>query len=176
MQPPIVYYSREMENISFRTTVLPMSDRLFRLALRITMNRAEAEDVVQDTLLKVWEQRSQWEQINSLEAFAIAICRNRALDVAKRFGRNTASLDKVDNGQWSMFNAQSELEAREQVSLVRRLMDDLPEVQRTIMLLRDIEGKTYQEIAQMLGISETQVKVYLHRARTKVKKGIEIRD
>ena len=160
-----------MDNISFRTIVLPLSDRLFRLALRITMNRAEAEDVVQDTLLKVWEQRSQWEQINNLEAFAIAICRNRALDVMKRAGRNTASLDKVDNGQWSMVNGQSALEAREQLSLVRKLMDGLPEIQRTIIHLRDIEGQTYQEIAEALDISETQVKVYLHRARTKIKKG-----
>ena len=165
-----------MENISFRTTVLPLSDRLFRLALRITMNRAEAEDVVQDTLLRVWEQRSQWEQINSLEAFAIAICRNRALDVLKRAGRNTKSLDEVDDVHSPMPNVQSSMEAREQLSLVRRLMDSLPELQRTIMLLRDIEGKTYQEIAQTLDISETQVKVYLHRARTKIKEGIKIKD
>ena len=165
-----------MENISFRTAVLPLSDRLFRLALRITMNRAEAEDVVQDTLLKVWEQRSQWEQINSLEAFAIAICRNRALDVLKRAGRNTKSLDEVDDVHSPMPNVQSSMEAREQLSLVRSLMDSLPELQRTIMLLRDIEGKTYQEIAQTLDISETQVKVYLHRARTKIKEGIKIKD
>lgn len=161
-----------MDNVSFRTTVLPLGDRLFRLALRITMNRAEAEDVVQDTLLKVWEQRSQWEQIDNLEAFAIATCRNRALDIARRAGRNTKSLDVVDNGQLTTDNGLQLLEAREELSLVRRLMGDLPEVQRTIMLLRDIEGKTYQEIAQTLGISETQVKVYLHRARTKIKKWI----
>ena len=161
-----------MDNISFRTTVLPLGDRLFRLALRITMNRAEAEDVVQDTLLKVWEHRNEWEQINNLEAFAIATCRNRALDIAKWAGRNTKSLDEVDNSQLSTLNSQSSLEAREQLSLVRRLMDNLPEVQRTIMLLRDIEGKTYQEIAQLLDISETQVKVYLHRARTKIKEWI----
>jgi RNA polymerase sigma-70 factor (ECF subfamily) len=161
-----------MENISFRTTVLPLSDRLFRLALRITMNKAEAEDVVQDTLLRVWECRGQWEQIGSLEAFAIATCRNRALDVSKRAGRNARSLDEIDGGQRSTANAQSELEAREEISLIRRLMDELPELQRTIMLLRDIEGQSYQEIAQALSISETQVKVYLHRARTKIKKGL----
>ena len=165
-----------MDNISFRTTVLPLGDRLFRLALRITMNRAEAEDVVQDTLLKVWEQRSQWEQINNLEAYAIQVCRNRALDVTKRMGRNTASLEAIDNRQQSTGNGLEALEAREQLTLVRRLMDSLPEVQRTIMELRDIEGRTYQEIAQVLNISETQVKVYLHRARTKIKKGLEIRD
>ncbi len=165
-----------MENISFRTTVLPLSDRLFRLALRITMNKAEAEDVVQDTLLRVWECRGQWEQIGSLEAFAIATCRNRALDVSKRAGRNARSLDEIDGGQRSTANAQSELEAREEISLIRRLMDELPELQRTIMLLRDIEGQSYQEIAQALGISETQVKVYLHRARTKIRDGLGNRD
>lgn len=159
-----------MENISFRTTVLPLSDKLFRLALRITMNRAEAEDVVQDTLLKVWEHREEWEQINNLEAFAIATCRNRALDVMKRAGRNTEKLDEM--AHFSSQTPQEQLEADEQISLVNRLMDDLPEVQRTIMLLRDIEGKTYQEIAQALDISETQVKVYLHRARTKIKERI----
>ena len=161
-----------MENVSFRTTVLPLSDRLFRLALRITMNRAEAEDVVQDTLLKVWEQRNEWEQIDSLEAFALTICRNRALDVTKRAGRNNTSLDEIDSVQSSVFNLQSSIEEREQLSLVRKFMDELPEVQRSIMLLRDIEGKTYQEIAQTLDISETQVKVYLHRARTKIKEQI----
>ena len=102
-----------MDNISFRTTVLPLGDRLFRLALRITMNRAEAEDVVQDTLLKVWEQRSQWEQINNLEAYAIQVCRNRALDVTKRMGRNTASLEAIDNRQQSTGNGLEALEARE---------------------------------------------------------------
>ncbi len=162
-----------MDNVSFQTTVLPLSDRLFRLALRVTMNRAEAEDVVQDTLLRVWERRSEWGQIDNLEAFAIATCRNRALDVAKRAGRNTVPLDKVEGSHLPAPNAQLSLEAREQLSLVRRLMDSLPELQRTIMLLRDIEGQSYGEIAKELGISETQVKVYLHRARTKVREGIK---
>lgn len=159
-----------MDNLSFRATVLPLGDRLFRLALRITMNRAEAEDVVQDTLLRVWECRDEWEQIQSLEAYAIATCRNRALDVAKRMGRDTASLDVVENRQQTSDNGLSTIEAREQLSLVRKLMDSLPELQRSIMELRDIEGRPYQEIAQTLGISETQVKVYLHRARTAIKK------
>lgn len=159
-----------MENISFRTTVLPLSDKLYRLALRITMNKAEAEDVVQDTLLKVWERREEWEQINNLEAFAIATCRNRALDIMKRAGRKTEKLDEM--AHFSAQTPHEQLVANEEISLIRRLMDDLPEVQRTIMLLRDIEGKTYQEIAQTLDINETQVKVYLHRARTKVKEWI----
>ena len=153
-----------------------MGDRLYRLALRITMNRAEAEDVVQDTLLKVWEHRNEWEQIGSLEAYAITTCRNRAIDITKRVGRNTKSLEEVDNSQQTTDNGLRLLETREQISLVRKLMDSLPEIQRTIMSLRDIEGRTYQEIAQVLDISETQVKVYLHRARNKVRTELKIRE
>jgi RNA polymerase sigma-70 factor (ECF subfamily) len=89
----------------------------------------------------------------------------------KRAGRSTENLDKM--AHFSTQTPHEQLEASEQISLVRRLMDELPEVQRTIMLLRDIEGKTYQEIAQLLGISETQVKVYLHRARTKIKEKLK---
>ena len=103
-----------MENISFRTTVLPLSDKLYRLALRITMNKAEAEDVVQDTLLKVWERREEWEQINNIEAFAIATCRNRALDVAKRAGRKTENLDEM--AHFSSQTPHEQLEARRYLS------------------------------------------------------------
>lgn len=171
MPPSIVCISREMQNVSFRTKVLPLSDRLFRLALSITANRAEAQDVVQDTLLKVWEHRAEWEQIGSLEAYAITICRNRALDATKRAGRSNAQLDEAApiTGQAPHL----QMEAREQLSLVQRLMQELPEAQRTIMQLRDIEGMSYQEIADTMGISETQVKVYLHRARTKIKQQID---
>ena len=160
-----------MQNVSFRTIVLPMADRLFRLALRITSDRAEAQDVVQDTLLKVWEHRAEWEQIGNLEAYAFTVCRNRALDAVGRAGHDAAPLEETAMAVGRAPHEQ--IEAREQLSLVRRFMDGLPEAQRTIMHLRDIEGHTYQERAAMMHISETQVKVYLHRARTKVKQQID---
>ena len=74
------------------------------------------------------------------------------------------------NVQCSMFN---EFEQKERLSLVRKLMDTLPEVQRSIMELRDIEGKTYQEIGNILRLTESQVKVYLHRARTSIRQQTE---
>lgn len=62
-----------------------------------------------------------------------------------------------------------QMDLQERMAIIRKLMDSLPEVQRSIMLLRDIEGKTYQEIAEILQLTEAQVKVYLHRARSKVR-------
>ena len=133
-----------MKKIRFHDDVLPLKNKLYRLALRITQNSAEAEDAVQDTLIRVWEHREEWEQIDSIEAYAYTICRNIALDMAGKAGHGNVQLNEdssIFNVQCSMFN---EFEQKERLSLVRKIMDSLPEVQRSIMELRDIEGKTYQ--------------------------------
>lgn len=160
-----------MKEISFQNDVLPLGNKLYRIALRITLRSEDAEDVVQDTLLKVWEHRSEWEQIGSMEAYATTICRNLALDLTKRAGHQTQQLP--DAMPIADTSSAGRMEAQEKLSLVRQLMDSLPETQRTIMQLRDIEGMTYQEIAEAMSLSETQVKVYLHRARTKIKQQID---
>ena len=169
-----------MKKISFRDDVLPLKNRLYRLALRITLNPAEAEDAVQESLIRVWEHRDEWDQIDSMEAYSLTICRNVSLDMAGKAGRGNVQLNeelRVKNEESSMFNVQcsmlNEFEQKERLSLVKKIMDTLPEVQRSIMELRDIEGKTYQEIADILKLSETQVKVYLHRARTSIRQQAE---
>lgn len=78
-----------MKNISFRDDVLPLKNVLYRLALRITLNREEAEDIVQDTLVKVWNRRDDWQDIDSIEAFSLTVCRNLSLDRMKRAGTDT---------------------------------------------------------------------------------------
>lgn len=162
-----------MKNISFRDDVLPLKDKLYRLALRITLNNAEAEDVVQETLIKVWNRRSQWEEIESIEAFALTICRNLSLDKIKRMGNDHDSLDDSTHDSpdsSSSSNPEEQTMARDQVALVRQLIDRLPEKQRSVIQLRDIEGKSYREIANIMCISEEQVKVNLYRARQTIKK------
>jgi RNA polymerase sigma-70 factor (ECF subfamily) len=165
-----------MKKISFRDDVLPLKNRLYRLALRITLNPAEAEDAVQESLIRVWEHRDEWDQIDSMEAYSLTICRNISLDMAGKAGRGNVQLSTINlstDSQLSTLNSQllpdESQEQKERIALVKKLMDTLPEVQRSIMELRDIEGKTYQEIADILKLSETQVKVYLHRARTSIR-------
>ena len=169
-----------MKKISFRDDVLPLKDRLYRLALRITLNSAEAEDAVQDTLIRVWEHREEWEQIDSIEAYAHTICRNIALDMAGKAGHGNvqfSTLNLSTDSQLSTLNSQllpdERQEQKERIALVKKIMDTLPEVQRSIMELRDIEGKTYQEIGNILKLTESQVKVYLHRARTSIRQQAE---
>ena len=158
--------------VDFRNDILPLKDALYRLALRITLDSAEAEDVVQETMLKLWNRRERWEEIESIEAFAMTICRNLALD-QKRMDTQHASLDEAD-AFISMTNSQSPTPfdhtvAQDRIQIVRQLIDTLPEKQRTCVQLRDIEEKPYKEIAAILEISEEQVKVNIFRARQTIR-------
>ena len=160
-----------MKAISFQNDILPLKNELFRLALRITLNRAEAEDVVQETFLKVWNRRNDWDGIDSMEAFCLTVCRNLALDRQRRMDNRVESLDAtIDPADHSHHANPEELTVqRNRVELVHRIIDQLPEKQRCCMQLRDIEGKSYRDIATVMGISEDQVKVSIYRARQAVK-------
>ncbi len=163
-----------MKEVNFMNDVLPLKDKLFRLAWRIILNKADAEDVVQDTLIKVWNRREEWSAIRNPEAYSITICRNLALDRSKRVSTNNVeSADGLSEISDIHPNADETMLHKERLRMVREAMDRLPGLQRIIMELRDLEGMTYQEIATQLSVSETQVKVYLHRARLRIKNRIE---
>lgn len=157
--------------VSFQNDILPLKNELFRLALRITLNAADAEDVVQDTMLKVWKRRNDWEQIESIEAFCLTICRNLALDRLRHKDYQSQTLDMAADPVDASHTANPEQMAvqRDRIQLVRQLINRLPERQRSCMQLRDIEGKSYRDIATILGITEQQVKVTIFRARQAVK-------
>ena len=160
-----------MKTISFQTNILPLKNELYRLALRITQNPAEAEDVVQETMMKVWSRRDEWERIESIEAFCLTICRNLSLDKLRRMDNQVQSLDAdIDPSDSRVAsNPEEQTVQRDRVQLVRQLIDQLPEKQRSVMQLRDIEGKSYRDIATILNISEEQVKVNIFRARRTIK-------
>lgn len=168
--------------ISFRGDILPLKNVLYRLALRITLSHEDAEDAVQDTMLKLWSKREQWSQIDNIEAFAMTVCRNIALDKLKNAHQANVSLEEKSGNQgreestattWMPLSSQKNpferTAERDGLDMARRLINSLPEKQRSCMQLRDIEGKSYKEIAAILEISEEQVKVNIYRARQTVK-------
>lgn len=159
-----------MNNISFRHDVLPLKDKLYRLALRITLNPADAEDIVQDTLIKVWNNRERWQEIESIEAFSLTICRNLSLDHVRKQSNQNESLDDGMTERADLAsNPYEDILQTDRVGLVRNIIDSLPEKQRSCIQLRDFEGKTYREIAGILQITEEQVKVSIFRARQAIK-------
>ena len=157
--------------INFQSDILPLKNELYRMALRITMNPAEAEDVVQETMMKVWNKRDSWEQIDSIEAFCLTICRNLSLDKVRRMDNQMQSLDASiqPHDQRVASNPEEQTIQNDRVRLVRQLISALPEKQRCCMQLRDMEGKSYKDIATILNITEEQVKVNIFRARQTIK-------
>ena len=158
-----------MQEISFRNDILPLKDKLFRLALRITLDRAEDEDVVQDTMIRVWNKRDEWQQFESVEAYCLIVAKNLAIDRSQKKDAQNVELTPEMAEEVDTSGPYDRLVNNERMKIIHRLIDELPEKQRLIMQLRDIEGESYKDIAKVLQLTEEQVKVNLFRARQKVK-------
>ena len=149
-----------MKHISFKNDILPLKNQLFRLALRITMNRAETEDIVQETLIKVWNKRGQWDEIASMEA----------LDSIKKQSAHDVPLEEQTHSTSPQhYNPYDDIIHKNRLDLVKKIVAELPERQRSCMQLRDFEGKTYKDISLLLELTEEQVKINIYRARQTVK-------
>ena len=158
-----------MELEEFKSMVLPLRDKLFRIAFCITRSREEAEDVVQDVMLKVWDRPETWKEVDSTEAYCCRMARNISLGRLALKGNHTEELNgqQVSVGRADLPNERVEKE--ESLGMLRKLIARLPEAQRMVVQLRDVEGMSYQEIARVLEVSEEWVKVNLFRARKEIK-------
>lgn len=157
---------------SFHKIILPLKDKLFRLAYSIVREHAEAEDIVQDLLLKLWSRKEDWNYIDNLEAYCFRATKNMALDrLASQAIRKTGTLDKKKEELYFVEHQSphSEMVRKEQHYLIERCIDELPENQRLVFHLREIEGFSYKEISESLSISGDLVKITLHRARKRMK-------
>lgn len=162
-----------MKKLSFRDDVLPLKDKIFRLALRITLSRAEAEDIVQDVLIKVWNRRDDLAEVASIEAYSLTVCRNLSLDRLQRKENDNVNLDDAPPTEADDAPPDLQMIRNERIDNIKRLIERLPIPQRAAMQLRDMEGKTYKEISAITGQTEEQVKVNIFRARQYIRKQIE---
>ncbi len=158
-----------MQEIDFQAEILPLKDKLFRVAFRITLLREEAEDIVQETLIRAWKQRAELAGKSSIEAFCVTIARNLALDAREKKDAQHVELNEAHNRASSASTPYDQLVEKDRLDMLRHFVSQLPQKQRDVFHLRDVEGKSYQEIASTLQLTEEQVKVYLFRARQKLR-------
>ena len=156
-----------MKQQEFLTTVLPFKDKLYRLAKRLLVSKDEAEDAVQEIYLKLWNGKDKIANYKNPEAFAITMTKNYCLDRLK--SKQASNLKIVHSNYQNSQNVEREVEANDGVSLVFQIMETLPEQQRMILQLRDVEQFEYAEIAEMLELNETAIRVSLSRARKAVR-------
>ncbi len=155
---------------AFQNRVMPAKNKLFRFALRFLGNEDEAKDVVQEVLIKVWNGREQMNEVQNWEAWCMRITRNLSLDRIRSLSRRqTQSIDEVFNIREHDLTPYETTEQKESMQSISLLIASLPEKQRQVIHLRDIEGYSYNEICEVLELDMNQVKVNLFRARTAVR-------
>lgn len=154
----------------FESRVLPVKNKIFRFAFRLLGSSEEAKDVVQEVFIKVWNGRDQMASIENMEAWCMRITRNLSLDRIRASQRKaTDTIQDNFEVRLDALSPHEKAEHTESMQRIRQLIAQLPEKQRQVMHLRDIEGYSYNEICEMLELDMSQVKVNLFRARNAVR-------
>ena len=153
----------------FKIQVLPLQDKLYSFSLRFLGDSEDAKDAVQEVLIKLWKLRGSLENYRSILAFAMTVTRNHCLDRIK--ARRTVPLDdnKVYAGQVVNTTPGDILERKDLKEKIKRIIGELPENQRSVIHLRDIDGFDNQEIGEIMSMDVNNVRVLLSRARKKVR-------
>lgn len=162
------YTKLKMNQSEFLNIVIPFKDKVFRLAKRLLVSTEEAEDATQELYFKLWKNKSKLKDYNNVEAFAMTMTKNYCFDRLK--SKQASNLTLVhSNYKENDTSLQNRVELNDSVSIVHQLIENLPEQQKLIIQLRDIEQYEYDEIAEMLNLKPTAIRVTLSRARKTIK-------
>jgi RNA polymerase sigma factor (sigma-70 family) len=159
-----------MDAARFNNLVLPMSKKLLHFAFQMLHDTGEAEDAVQEVILKLWKIRDSLENYNSLEAFSMKITKNWCLDRLK--AKKPIYIEGYHRGFEGLAaeeNPQKQMEKKDRLRLLDAILEKLPEQQRLLIRLRDIEGLEFEQIAEIMDSNVNALRVSLSRARNRMK-------
>ena len=157
-----------MNQYEFVKLIAPFKDRVYRLAKRLLVSNEEAEDATQEVLVRLWNNKTKLEAYTSVEALAMTITKNYCLDQLK--SKRATEMRIVHNNYSDREpGVQQQAEDKDSWQWAEKIMNGLPEQQRMIMQLRDIEQYEFEEIAKIMDMNETAVRVALSRARKTVR-------
>lgn len=155
----------------FKSGLLPVKNKLYRFALSLLANRQEAEDAVQEVYLKMWNMRNDLGKYKSTEALMMTITRNHCLDKLKT-KKNKAMTLNVETNMHLADNPEIKSEQNDLIDKVKRLIQQLPEQQKTIVHLRDVEGYEFEEVMKITGYDLNYIRVNLSRGRSKIRESL----
>ena len=157
-----------MTQADFVKLVMPFKDKVFRLAKRLLVSNEEAEDATQEILMKLWSNKESIGEYRNVEAFSMTMTKNFCLDRLK--SKQAQNLKIVhSNYQDNNVSLQRQVELSDSVNWVAKIIEELPEQQKMVLQLRDIEEYEFEEIAKVLEMNETAVRVSLSRARKTIR-------
>jgi RNA polymerase sigma-70 factor (ECF subfamily) len=145
--------------------ILPYKDKLYRVALRIVGDALEAEDVVQEVFIKIWKKKEYFLKIENKEAWCLTTTRNLAIDKLRARKAPTSSIDNYYHLKDHGMNPHQQAQSNDTMGKIRLIIETLPQKQKLVLHLRDVEGYSYKEISTITNLSLDQVKINLYRAR-----------
>ncbi len=161
-----------MAPAEFDKIVTKLKDKLYRFSLQILKEKEDAEDIVQETFLKLWAAGEGLQKVNNLEAYSMTVARNLSLDLVRSGQRKREKLKKLQLNE-ETDNEEKKVEHRDATEKVISIIKKLPETQRLVMHLRDVEEMDFDEIASVMNLNPNAVRVNLSRARKHVRDELE---
>ncbi len=158
-----------MDASEFKQIFLPCRQRMYAAAWRLTGNRQKAEDLVQDALLRLWTKRNDLKMPDNAAAFAVTTMRNLFYDQQRKKHLKENDEEPQDYQMHTERDAADELSDKQEVTMVQQIIDILPDKQRLIITLHDIDNLSYEEIEAQTGLNAVNIRVALSRARKTVR-------
>ena len=155
--------------LSLNNKFLPYHRKLYRTAFRLTENPQEAEDMVQEAYLKLWNKRDELAGVLNTEAYCVTLVKNLCYDALRRSRPDEDGHAPEELNLPTDTNIAREVEQRDEVNQVCRLIGRLPEQQKRVILLRDVNDCSFEEIEQATGLNAINIRVLLSRARKKIR-------
>lgn len=145
----------------------PVQDKMYRLARRLLISKEASEDAVQEVMMKLWGRKDKMAEYKNIEAFAMTVTKNYCLDQLKLKKNNNLRIvhSNYDDGN----SLQKKVEVQDDLNWVQKIIETLPDQQKVLIQLREVEQYEYHEIAEMTKMNETAIRVALSRARKKIK-------
>ncbi|MBX9889237.1 MAG: sigma-70 family RNA polymerase sigma factor [Flavobacteriaceae bacterium] len=161
-----------MNQYDFVQIINPFRDKLFRLAKRLLVSTEEAEDATQEVLAKLWTKNNSLNKYNSIEALAMKITKNYCLDQLK--SKRASNLPITHNNYIDQQStAEQKTEVNDCLQWVEKIINQLPEQQRILIQLRDVEQYDYAEIAQIVNMTESAIRTTLSRTRKTIREKMQ---
>ena len=157
----------------FKQLLLPLYPRLQRVALRLLGNVEDAEDIVQEVYMKLWSKRDALPDVKDVEAYCVTLTKNMCIDRLRMAEVEKEDVDEVPTMLAATDDVEAQVERRDAVEQVQRIIGTLPEHQQQVITLRDMEDCSFEEIVEQTGLTAVNIRMLLSRARKTIRERLK---
>ena len=157
----------------FKQLLLPLYPRLQRVALRLLGNAEDAEDMVQEGYMRLWNKRDALPDVKDVEAYCVTLTKNMCIDRLRMAEMEKADVDEVPTMLAATDDVEAQVERHDAVEQVKQIIETLPEHQQQVITLRDMEDCSFEEIVEQTGLTAVNIRMLLSRARKTIRERLK---